>query len=329
MTKLETQQIREPSGIARVGVVVLNWNSEETTRCVLRDLGQARDVRLLVYLVDNGSISPEGNALLAEFPDSILVALPKNVGFARGVNAGARRALADGCSHILLLNNDARIEPDRVIPALLAELACDRMIGAAGPLVRNSDGSIQSTGYRYSMWWPIPRPLKGSARDNCAHWYYLSGSCLLIRADALRATGGLDPDYFLYGDDVDFALKLHALGYREQIVHTVSIEHARAASTTLYSKRYAYTALRSNLIVVAKHASLMQRPTAFLACACASLALALLGILHRHFDVPLAAVRAWLDFVAGRWGGFSDAPEILSPPAPTDSLGLDADPVHA
>ena len=311
-TAISTRDSATSQGTPVIGVVVLNWNGIDTTRLILSDLFASEQTSIRVYLVDNGSTTAEGQMLSAEFPELSLVALSKNVGFARGVNAGAARALGDGCSHILLLNNDARIDPHIVISQLLGAMASDPSVGAAGPLVLNADGSLQSSGYEYSMWWPIPRPQpKATTHSQSSETFYLSGSCLLIRAEAFRAAGGMDGDYFLYGDDVDFALKMRAKGYREVLVDSVSIRHARASATTLYSSKYAYTALRSNLIVVAKHAKTYQVPSAIVACLGASVALAALGVAHGQYDVPGAVARAWLDFMRGRWYGYAGSAERL------------------
>lgn len=294
---------------AEVVAVVLNWNGRSMTARAIRSLLELERPRLRVVLVDNGSRDGEAAALAAEFagPRVRVIALEKNVGFARAVNAGAMVAMRDGARFVLLFNNDARIAPTSpAIAEALAAFENEPALGAAGPTIYNDDssGSIQSGSYSLSMWFPIPRPRRSGGELTLARSSYLSGSCLLVDVAAFAAVGGLDPDYFLYGDDVDFARRLHEAGFRERLVDAPGVTHARAASNRVGSAGYVYTALRSNLILVRKHARWYQLPTAYATCIAAGAALAALGAIGGNADAPWAVVRAFRDFVLGRWGSY-------------------------
>jgi GT2 family glycosyltransferase len=133
---------------------------------------------------------------------------------------------------------------------------------------------------------------------------YLQGSCLLIRASAFEATGGLDPDFFLYGDDIDFMIRLRKKGFSERLNANTYVLHEKSSATGEYSPRYIYTALRSNLIVLRKHARWYHWPTALPATLAISLVLVARSSARKKPGGLNAVARAWRDFISGRWGGY-------------------------
>ena len=307
--------------------VVLNWNDVPRTFRAVRSLLASNSTLDRVFLVDNGSEADDAAVLARSFADRpvTVLPLPRNIGFARAVNAGAVAALRSGADFILLFNNDAYIDPaSTAIRDCFNALKRDACLGAAGPIICNDDAArtVQSSTYALSMWLPIPRANRVLEQSDLAPSSYLSGSCLLIRASAFATVGGLDPDYFLYGDDVDFARRLRAAGFGERLIPARGVAHGRAASTRVGSAKYVYTALRSNLILVAKHARWFELPSAALTCLAASIALAIVGLKNGYGDAPFAAWRAWRDFVQKRWGGYDGS--RLAPTSRPSLLDLKA-----
>ncbi len=230
-----------------------------------------------------------------------MLPLPRNRGFAQAVNAGAAHALARGSEYLLLFNNDAWFdEGSGTLASLERFLESHPRAAAAGPEILNPDGSRQSYGYAYSLWFPIARACRGPASSP----RFLSGSCLLVRAASFARVDGFDDDFFFYGEDVDFALRVAAIGETFERVAGASVFHERGASIGIHSPNYAYTAIRSSLIVVRKHARPFHYPTAIATMLAASLALTAIGCAKGTTAVGPAVVRAWLHFLSGRWGGY-------------------------
>lgn len=289
--------------------VVLNWNRADLTCRAARSLLALPDPKISVVVVDNGSAGDDVRLIREGVPAARVIALPANVGFARAVNVGATVALRNGAEYVLVFNNDAQVDPgSTVIGDMLRALEDDATLGAAGAVIANDDaaGSLQSSGYRYAMWFPVPRAERTVPGDRTVlpRTGFLSGAAQLVRARAFATIGGFDPDFFLYGDDVDFARRLRTAGFRTSIVATPGIRHARAASIRLGSPAYVYTALRANLILIGKHARWYERPTAFITSLLVTLGLSLLGARHGYPGAFLSALRAWRDYVTHRWGGY-------------------------
>ena len=85
--------------------------------------------------MDNGSADGSTELVRAEFPGATVVALARNRGFGAGVNAGLERSSGE---FVLLLNNDATVEPEAVGELLrVAEAAPD--VGSVAAQMRFAD----------------------------------------------------------------------------------------------------------------------------------------------------------------------------------------------
>ena len=124
----------------RVTAVVLSWNGKEETLECLRSLGEATYPALSVVVVDNDSSDDVGDAVAEGFPQARVIRLPENRGFAGGVNAGLDAALETGADHVLLLNNDATVEPGFLEP-LVAAVAAAGGVDVKALLVLPDGGS--------------------------------------------------------------------------------------------------------------------------------------------------------------------------------------------
>jgi N-acetylglucosaminyl-diphospho-decaprenol L-rhamnosyltransferase len=292
----------------RLGIIVLNWNRADLTKRAVRSLESAKPSGAFVVVVDNGSDGNEADSMRLELGVDVL-AIENNVGYARAMNVGAAEAMRRGADFILFFNNDAFVETgSAVLAEMLAAFRERPRLGAVGVPVQNNDetGTVQSASYTFSMWFPVPiasRQLPQSFQTLGASGV-LSGSCVMVRAEAFAKLGGFDPDFFFYGDDVDFARRLHEAGYQLGLIPSLGIKHERGTSIRVGSSRYVYTALRSNLILVLKHARWYQRPVAVATCFAASIALILLGARNGNPSAAGSVGRAWRDFVLARWGGF-------------------------
>ena len=293
--------------VIRVFALMLNFEGLDDTRHALTSLNGIKGLAGTIVL-DNGSSRDESAALRAEFSHVDIRRSKENLGFARGVNLIASVALRAGATHLLLINNDAELAGSAApLSALIAEFDRDPTCVAVGPVILNTDGSVQSAGYMYTPWIPIPRARRRIPDRALKVSGFLSGSCLLLDAVKFASLGGFDPDFFLYGEDLDFALRAVSEGMTMALAPSASVYHRRAASSRLYSSRYIYTVLRGNLIASAKHSHWYHWPSVVATFLATSCALTILGITRGQMDAPRAAILAWTDFFAKRWSGLTGA----------------------
>jgi GT2 family glycosyltransferase len=175
-------------------VVIPNWNGKDLLEkyipSIVTALGGHPDNEIVV--VDNGSTDGSADFLREHFPNVRILALPANLGFGGGSNAGFAAAKNDV---VVLLNSDMRVAPDFLAPLLEGftdenVFAVSCQIFLSDPLKRREE-----TGLTLS-WWE-DGSLKVSHKEDstitglfpCA--YGGGGSCAFDRRKFLEL-GGFD-----------------------------------------------------------------------------------------------------------------------------------------
>lgn len=184
---------------------------------------------------------------------------PVNLGAAGARNALAARA-APASAAYLLLDDDAVPEP-ALLRGLAAALAADPGLGVVGArIVAWEDPARDLTGPGYVDWrWG--RFHAGPA-DRAADCDFVLTCAALVRAEAFRAAGGFDEDYFVYHEDVDFCVRVRRAGYRVRYEPGVRARHRVPPGKTRTPERLYYL-LRNKLLFLRKHLPPARHPLAW------------------------------------------------------------------
>jgi N-acetylglucosaminyl-diphospho-decaprenol L-rhamnosyltransferase len=210
----------------RLTVVVLNWETPDLTLRCVRALVDDGVPPGRIVVVDNGSSDDSVARFRAEAPDTVVLALPENVGYARAANAGAREL--PGVAY-LVTNNDAFVHRPGSVEAMLAALA-DDSVGLVVPLLRNEDLTLQPTVR------PLPTPgvslLRATGLGRLVpnrwqpswshHWNHsesreivaADGAVVLLDAETWAELGGYNEARRMYGEDSDLCWRTWRLGKR-------------------------------------------------------------------------------------------------------------------
>jgi N-acetylglucosaminyl-diphospho-decaprenol L-rhamnosyltransferase len=231
--------------VTGLDVIIVNYNTRDLLRAALLSLDASTVRPDAVWVVDNASSDGSAEMVTREHPDARLIAADRNLGFAAANNLAFERSTAD---LVMLLNSDAEVEPG-AIAAMVAALSADPKVGAVGPVLVGSDGSVQFEGGRrdpsilgeYSRSTHLSRVYPGGrlGRYMMNDWDHLStrevevlcGACILLRREALAGRLFRD-DFFMYGEDVELCQRLRAGGWR--LLYDASsrvLHHGGAAST--------------------------------------------------------------------------------------------------
>ena len=202
-----------------------------------------------IVVVDNGSRDGSVARLQRELPDVVVVDPHTNVGYAAAANRGTARTTAP---IVAICNADTVVA--RGAGAAMVAAFEDGSVGAAGPCIRNVDGSIypsvrrdaglvDATGHAVlgSVWPGNPftrryRELDADpaiARD--VDW--ASGAALWLRRSAVDAIGGWDEGFFMYLEDVDVGWRLRSAGWRIRYVPAAEVTHIGGLSTAQHRSR--------------------------------------------------------------------------------------------
>ena len=270
-------------GRGALDVVIVNHNTVELLTACLKSLenGGLEGVKATVWVVDNGSTDGSAAAVSSGFPSVRLIESGGNPGFAAANNlalvaaghaeGGPAPTEPDGRPrHALLLNPDTLV-PRGALAALVDALEAEPDLGAVGPKLILPDGSLdlacrrsfptpEVAFYRFSgLSGRFPRsPRFGRYnmtfldQDEAADVDSVVGACMLVRGSALAEVGLLDELFWMYGEDLDWALRLRQAGWRVGYRPRVIIHHVKRASS-LQSDKAHYEFQRAMWLFYDKH----------------------------------------------------------------------------
>jgi N-acetylglucosaminyl-diphospho-decaprenol L-rhamnosyltransferase len=198
-----------------------------------------------LVVVDNGSKDGSVATLLAAHPNVQVVSAPGNVGYARAANLGIAATKAP---IIAVLNPDIVLEPGTT-GALRQRLAGEPRLAAAGPRIRNVDGTDYPSARIFpsvsdavghgllGLWWPTNRFTTryrqldaDPAAPRLVDW--VSGAAIWLRRTALDEVGGWDERYFMYLEDTDLCWRLRRAGWDVAYEPSGVITHVQGVSAS-------------------------------------------------------------------------------------------------
>jgi GT2 family glycosyltransferase len=239
---------------------------------------------MAVWVVDNASTDQSVALVRERFPQAHLIVSTHNGGFAYGNNLALQQIIAaaehgqhhdsnDAVSshthlppdYVLLLNNDT-VVPEGALDGLVTYLETHDDVGVVGPQLLLPDGSLDLACRRS---FPTPavafyrmvglaRLFPRSRRFGRYNLTYLDpdvetevdavvGACMLLRTSVIREVGLLDEQFFMYGEDLDWAYRIKQYGWRIVYYPAVHVLHYKRASSSrraVASIRAFYQAMR-------------------------------------------------------------------------------------
>jgi hypothetical protein len=258
--------------VTDLGIVIVNYNTRERLRDCLQSLQANRGVSFVTYVVDN--CSTDGSAMMVRqaFPDVHVIESPSNGGYSYANNLGLRAILAlePPPPAVLLLNPDT-VLPKDALEQTLRFFQTHPDAGIVGPKLVMADGQLDLACRR-----SFPDPINSiyhvlgldarfpkSQRFARYNLTFLDenavtqvdsvvGAFMLIRTLALQQAGLLDESYFMYGEDLDLALRIKRRGWQVYYDPTVRVLHYKRAAS-LGSERAQYEFWRAAYIFYKKH----------------------------------------------------------------------------
>jgi GT2 family glycosyltransferase len=194
----------------RVVAAIVTYNRRALLAEALRAvLAQTVPVERVV-VVDNAST--DGTPELPELGDERveLLRLPENRGGAGGFAAAVEATRATGAGWIWLMDDDAEPVPDSLERLLAADDG--EAVALCSKVVLAADGRIdanQRGDFRRRL---IPLPDAAYVDGERPAIGFLSFVGSLVRGDVARATGLPRADFFVWGDDVEYSLRLRRHG---------------------------------------------------------------------------------------------------------------------
>lgn len=200
-----------------------------------------------------------------------------NIGFAAGNNVGLRYALRDPENQFFWILNSDTVVDSGALDAMICLMSENEGIGLCGSLnlsYANPEEVQTEGGNRYSRWTgrvsKRPRYLINTLPPNPAVFDYVNGAAMLASRDFLLDVGLMEESYFLYFEEMDWAMRAKGkfdLGYSRKSVifhkegamigsstdrmkRSLTSEHYLTRSRVLFTRRFIPWALPTVLIAI-------------------------------------------------------------------------------
>ncbi len=216
-----------------ISVIVVNHNGKKWLKRCLDSLFTQDYPKIEIVLVDNSSIDGSVDFVERHYPWVKIVKSDINLGFAAGNNLGIGAARGD---YILLLNNDTWFLPN-FVSKLLDDYFIHK-VDVIGPVEGYYDGYQRLTNTVTKIdFFGHPTMVYSTGSDQ---GFYLSGVCLLFSRKTYQQTFGLDNDFFMYVEEVDWFWRLHLLKKTFYLDRSVIVYHAGMGSSSAKINRHRF-----------------------------------------------------------------------------------------
>lgn len=254
-----------------LSIIIVNYNVKDFLSHLLQSIKAAtKNISTEIIVVDNASSDGSVEHLSKNHPEVTLISSTVNLGFSRANNLGLQKASG---RYLLLLNPDTLVSED-TFDTMIQFMDTNPEAGLAGCKLLNTDGTLQLACRRgfpgpwvsfckvtgLSAMFPKSRLF---ARYNLTYLDEnetyevdaISGAFMFIRKSVVDSIGGLDEQFFMYGEDLDWCYRVQKAGHKVFYVHTTKIIHYKGESTkrsNIDETRVFYNAMR---LFVRKHFS--------------------------------------------------------------------------
>ncbi len=252
-----------------VVAVIVTWNSRAEALNCLAALAASETPVAHVVVVDNASGDGTAEAVRAACPEAEVIENARNEHFARGANAGLRRALTLGAEWAWVLNPDATPAPgalgemlrvgesDERIGVVGARLVHPGRAGKRARVVVGANCDFATAGI------VEPPPPEDVGLDRL-RVDYVWGASLLARVKMVREVGLFDDGFRAYFEDADLCLRAKAAGWRTVTALRAEVGHVGSQAGDRRFAEQMWLRARNWLWCFWRHAPLGQRPRVLL-----------------------------------------------------------------
>ncbi len=254
-----------------LSVIIVNYNVKfYLEQCLVSVLRASEGLRVEVIVIDNCSTDGSVEYLRAHFPQVICIANKDNIGFSRANNRALQHARGE---YILFLNPDTVVPEDCFIKCLdymrthpqCAALG-PKLIDGTGTFLPESKRGFPSLSVAFFKITGLYKIFPKSAKIN---GYYMGnlpedevnpvdvlvGCFIMMPKFFLDEYGAFDPDYFMYGEDIDLSYRVVKAGYQNIYFPETTVIHYKGESTQKGSLNYVKMFYESMITFAEKHFS--------------------------------------------------------------------------
>jgi len=253
-----------------LSIVIVSWNVRELLTGCLASVFDSLDgsgIEHEVLVVDNASADGSPEAVAERFPQARLIANAENCGFAAANN----QALQLTQGRLVALLNPDTVVLDNALGMLLEFMLQKPAAGMCVPRLVYADGSFQHSAFRFPSlaqvlfdFFPFhsrlqesrlngryPHALYRAGRPFCID--HPLGACMVVTREVVAQVGGLDERFFMYCEEVDWAMRIKRACWQVYCVPAAEVVHYGAQSTRQFRYEMFVALWRSRFRLFAKH----------------------------------------------------------------------------
>jgi hypothetical protein len=238
-----------------MSIIILNWNGKHHLETCLTSLRRQSFRDFETIFVDNASQDGSVEFVRSRFPETLILPLAKNVGFAAGNNAGFEIARGEW---IVLLNNDTEADGDWLESLheaghrypFAGTLACMMCYFDERHRIENCGFDMTAGGATIALGrgegvgpdWSCEREVFGGC-----------GGAVAYRRSMIEKIGLFDPDFFMIYEDLDLSFRAQLQGYKTVLVPQAVVYHKYRSSIKEHSANAVYFSQRNIEFAYAKN----------------------------------------------------------------------------
>src|SRR5574341_249208 len=250
-----------------LSIIIVSWNVREYLKyCLDSIFSTLSDISTEVIVVDNNSSDGSNDFVKIAYPQVKLLRNSANLGFAKANNIGIKQSQG---KFILLLNPDVKL-PEKSISRMLNYIKKNPGVGAVGPRLMFPDGSEQAIRYSHPNFvteilntFNLERSVRklffgiNLKKEQQVKW--LSGCRLLTSREVIAEVGGLDEEFFLFSEEMDWCYRMRKAGWKISWLRECEIIHYSSRSTRQNIYKTILNRYYSRELFLKKHFGVLRR----------------------------------------------------------------------
>ena len=240
-----------------ISIIVVNWNGIDLLSECLEALWNQTISNIEIILVDNGSTDNSVSYTRTHFPETKIIQLMNNVGFAKANNIGIRESKG---KYIATINNDTKAEPNW-LEELVISLNNHPEVGfcASKLLSYWNKNIIDSAGDILLIASAVNRGQYNQDGVEYSTSRYIFGACAgaaIYRRKMLDEIGLFDDNFVTNFEDVDLSFRAQLAGYKCLYVPSAIVYHKRGETIQRIESTIDQFSFRNKKILWIKNAPL-------------------------------------------------------------------------
>ncbi len=254
-----------------LSVVIVSYNVCDLLEQCLGSVAQREtcDLRPETIVVDNASSDGSAQMVRDKFSSVRVIVNAENRGFAAANNQGFTESAG---RYVLMLNPDTEVRGD-ALKTLVGFMDGHPRAGVCGGKLLYADGTLQHSAFHFPTlaqifldFFPLNRRLTDSringrysralyTRGEPFQVDHPLGADFMIRRQAAEQVGWLDQQFFIYCEEIDWAIRVKRAGWQIWCVPQAEIVHHEAQSTRQFREQSFINLWRARFQLFDKHYS--------------------------------------------------------------------------